>query len=40
MAHGHRYDGSRATRELGLDYTPIEDTLRRTVEWFEAEGLL
>ncbi len=40
MAHGHRYDGSRATRELGLEYTPIDDTLRRTVEWFEVEGLL
>lgn len=38
--HGHRYDGSRATRELGLAYTPVRETLRRTVEWFEAEGLL
>jgi dihydroflavonol-4-reductase len=40
MSRGHRYDGSRATRELGLEYTPIDDTLRRTVEWFESEGLL
>jgi dihydroflavonol-4-reductase len=37
---GHTYDGGRATRELGLDYTPLEDTLRRTVAWFESEGLL
>ncbi len=38
--HGHRYDGSRATRELGLVYTPLEETLRRTVAWFAAQGLL
>ncbi|MFQ5521984.1 MAG: NAD-dependent epimerase/dehydratase family protein [Acidimicrobiia bacterium] len=37
---GHRYDGSLATRELGLVYTPIEETLRRTLEWFRFEGLL
>lgn len=36
----HRYDGSRATRELGLEYTPLEETLRRTVDWFRSEGLL
>jgi dihydroflavonol-4-reductase len=38
--HGHRYDGSRATRELGLVYTPLAETLRRTVDWFVAHGLL
>lgn len=38
--HGHAYDGSRATSELGLVYTPLEETMRRTLEWFEAEGLL
>jgi dihydroflavonol-4-reductase len=37
---GHVYDGSLATRELGLDYTPLEDTIRRTVDWFEEQGLL
>ena len=40
MRFGHHYDGSRATRELGLDYTPIEETLRKTVDWFRSEGLL
>ena len=40
MLHGHRYDGSRAARELGLAYTPISDTLRRTLEWARAEGLV
>lgn len=33
ILHGHRYDGSRATRELGLTYTPIAETFRRTIEW-------
>ena len=40
LAHGRAYDGSRATRELGLDYTPLLETLRRIVEWFEEAGLL
>jgi dihydroflavonol-4-reductase len=40
MLHGHRYDGSRATRELGLQYTPVRETLRRTIEWARAEGLV
>jgi dihydroflavonol-4-reductase len=40
LLHGHRYDGSRATRELGLSYTDPRETLRRTVEWARAEGLL
>jgi dihydroflavonol-4-reductase len=40
LLHGHRYDGSRAERELGLRYTEPRDTLRRTMEWARAEGLL
>jgi dihydroflavonol-4-reductase len=40
MLHGHRYDGSRAARELGITYTPVEETLRRTIEWAAAEGLM
>jgi dihydroflavonol-4-reductase len=40
LLHGHRYDGSRAERELGLCYTEPRETLRRTVEWARAEGLL
>jgi dihydroflavonol-4-reductase len=40
LLHGHRYDGSRATRELGLIYTDPRETLRRTVEWARSEGLL
>jgi dihydroflavonol-4-reductase len=40
LLHGHRYDGSRAERELGLTYTPAVETLRKTIEWARAEGLL
>ena len=40
LLHGHEYDGSRATRELGLVYTPLEETLRRTLRWYSDEGLL
>jgi dihydroflavonol-4-reductase len=40
LLHGHRYDGSRATRELGLRYTPVTDTFRRTIEWAAHEGLV
>lgn len=40
LLHGHRYDGSRATRELGLTYTPVRDTFARTIEWALEEGLV
>jgi dihydroflavonol-4-reductase len=40
ILHGHRYDGSRATRELGLDYTPLGETFGRTIDWAVAEGLV
>ncbi|MEX0754475.1 MAG: NAD-dependent epimerase/dehydratase family protein [Actinomycetota bacterium] len=40
LVHGHRYDGSRAERELGLRYTPIEETLRRTLVWYASHGLI
>ena len=40
LLHGHRYDGSRAARELGLRYTDPRETLRRTVEWARGAGLM
>ncbi len=40
LLHGHRYDGSRAERELGLTYTHPRETLRRTVQWAREQGLL
>lgn len=40
LLHGHRYDGSRATRDLGLAYAPLEDTLRRTLAWYAERSLI
>jgi dihydroflavonol-4-reductase len=40
MLHGHKYDGSKATRELGLAYTPVRETFRRTIEWALEQGLV
>jgi dihydroflavonol-4-reductase len=40
LLHGHRYDGSRAERELGLRYTDPKETVRRTVDWARSAGLL
>ncbi len=40
ILHGHLYDGSKASRELGLRYTPADATLRRLREWAQEEGLM
>ncbi len=40
MLHGHRYDGAKAERELGVRYHTPEDTLERLVRWAKTEGLL
>jgi dihydroflavonol-4-reductase len=40
LLHGHRYDGSKASRELGLAYRPIEETVRRTLSWYADRGLI
>ncbi len=40
LLHGHRYDGSRAERELGITYLPLTTTLRRTVEWLWEFGFI
>ncbi len=40
LLHGHRYDGSKAERELGLTYTPIRDWLAVTAAWYREEGLI
>jgi dihydroflavonol-4-reductase len=40
LIHGHRYDGSRAERELGMSYTDPRETVRRTVDWARRAGLL
>ena len=36
--HAMYYDPSKARRELGLPATPIDEALRRAVEWFTANG--
>jgi dihydroflavonol-4-reductase len=39
LLHGHRYDGSLASDELGVRYTPLEDTVRRTLAWYAERGM-
>lgn len=40
LLHGNRYDGSRATRELDLVYTPLEVTVELALAWFQDEKLI
>lgn len=40
LRHGHRYDGSRATRDLGVTYTPLRDTLGSALRWYAERGLV
>jgi len=34
------FDVSKAKEELGLELTPIEDSIARAIEWFEREGYI
>jgi dihydroflavonol-4-reductase len=38
VRHGRAYDGSRATRQLGLVYTPAEETVARTLAWLRGSA--
>ncbi len=40
LLHGHAYDGSRAERELGLTYISFDDMVRKTLAWYEAQGMI
>ena len=40
LGHPHLYDGSRATRELGLRYTPLRQAMEATVRWYVEQGLV
>ncbi len=40
LRHGHTYDGSRIEREWGFRYTPPEEWLHETVEWYREQGLV
>jgi dihydroflavonol-4-reductase len=38
LLHGHRFDPTRATDDLGVTFRPATETLGRTAEWLVAEG--
>lgn len=40
LREAHHYDGNKAVTELGLRYTPLIETVEKTVTWFRDEGLL
>jgi dihydroflavonol-4-reductase len=40
LVEGSPYDGAPAARDLGLVYTPIETTMRRTISWYLEQGLI
>ena len=40
LLHGHRYDGSRAARDLGLRYRPIHTTVERTLTWYAEQEMI
>ncbi len=40
LLNGHTYDGSRAERELGVRYTPVHETITRTLRWYSENGYL
>jgi dihydroflavonol-4-reductase len=40
FAHGFQVDGSKAVRELGLRYTPLDEALPKTLAWYWEQGLL
>ncbi|MYD04133.1 MAG: NAD-dependent epimerase/dehydratase family protein [Acidimicrobiia bacterium] len=40
MRYGVRYDGSRAERELGLEYRTARETFARALDSFRASGLI
>jgi len=40
LLHGHAYDGSRAARELGLEYRSFDDMVRRTLAWYVDQGMV
>ena len=40
LLHGHRFDVSKSVNELGIAYTPLDDTLGRTVGWLVEEDFV
>lgn len=40
LHHGNRVDGSKANQQLGLQYTPLEHGLIKTIDWYWRHGYL
>jgi len=40
MAHGHKYDGSKAQNDLGLQYKSVDQFIMDTVGWLNREGII
>lgn len=40
LLRGHRFDGSKAVKDLRFSYTEASDTITRTVRWFADTGLI
>ena len=40
IVHGFQVDGSKAVKELGIKYTPLEEGIRETILWYWKQGLL
>ncbi|RIK44496.1 MAG: hypothetical protein DCC55_02195 [Chloroflexi bacterium] len=38
--HGEHVDGSKTVRELGLQYTPLEEGLPKALAWYWKQGLI
>lgn len=39
-SHGFAVDGSKATKELGVRYTPFDEGMRNAIVWYWQQGLL
>lgn len=40
VRHGHVFDGSKAEKVLGFQYTPPKEWMAKTIAWYRAQGLL
>ena len=34
------FDNSKAKNELGMEFTPVEQSLKESVDWFRAHGYI
>ena len=39
LTHGHLYAGQKAKKELGLNYTSVDDFISKTISWLNSEKL-